>query len=332
MMTLETDLELSHWIGPVARRLLGEPNHRLSAAQDLRFGRKGSLSVNLSNGTFFDHEVGRGGGVLDLIRHETGLTGRAAIGWLKRGSNADVEAVPRSEQSNRSIPDRKPGSGEKSLDDHGRKLWKAARPIETFDPAGSYLRARGCTLPPVDGDLRWHSSMQHPSGWIGPALVALITDIRSCKPLSLHRTWIGASHPGSKAPIDRPRLLLKGHRKRDGVIRLWPDEEVISGLALGEGIETMLAAARGFRPAWATIDAGNLAAFPVLPGIDAITIFADHDQRNPRTGKRPGIEAALALARRYVEAGLDPARSVRIWTAEREGTDFADMAAEDISS
>ncbi len=332
MMKLEADVELSRWIGAVARRLLGEPNDRLSAAQGLRFGRKGSLSVNLSNGTFFDHEVGKGGGVLDLIHRETGLTGRAAVDWLKKGLHADVATKPRSKHSNRSIPDRNPGSGEKSLDDHGRKLWQMARPIETYDPAGSYLRARGCTLPPVDGDLRWHSSMQHPSGWIGPALVALITDIRNCKPLSLHRTWIDTSHPGSKAPIDRPRLLLKGHHKRHGVIRLWPDEEVTSGIALGEGIETMLAAARGFEPAWATIDAGNLAAFPVLPGIDAITIIADHDQRNPRTGKRPGIEAALALARRYVDVGLDPTRSVRIWTAEKEGADFADMAAEDISS
>jgi hypothetical protein len=78
-------------------------------------------------------------------------------------------------------------------------------------------------LPPVDGDLRWHASLRHPSGWTGSALVALITDAHSCDPISLLRTWIDEAKPGNKAPVERPRLLLSGHRKQGGCIRLWPD-------------------------------------------------------------------------------------------------------------
>jgi hypothetical protein len=61
---------LAELMEPVARRLLGEPNEQLSKKDELRYGAKGSLSVNLKKGTFYDHENNEGGGVLDLIRRE----------------------------------------------------------------------------------------------------------------------------------------------------------------------------------------------------------------------------------------------------------------------
>ena len=96
------------------------------------------------------------------------------------------------------------------------------------------------------------------------------------------------------------------------MIRLWPDQEVTLGLVVGEGVETCLAAAlESLTPVWATISAGNLAAFPVLPGIEGMTILVDHDRPNPKTGKRAGRDAALELIRRYTEAGFDPKRDIR---------------------
>ena len=69
------------------------------------------------------------------------------------------------------------------------------------------------------------------------------------------------------------------------VIRLWPDEDVAEGLVIGEGVETTLAAAtritrRGtlLRPAWAAGSKDNLARFPVLAGIDVLTILVDNDE------------------------------------------------------
>jgi hypothetical protein len=75
-----------------------------------------------------------------------------------------------------------------------------------------------------------------------------------------------------------------------------------------------LAAAHGFVPAWATLDASNLGTLPVLDGIDCLTIVADHDP--------DGLRAADACGQRWVEAGCE----VRIWRSPVEGGDFNDFA------
>jgi putative DNA primase/helicase len=155
-----------------------------------------------------------------------------------------------------------------------------------------------------------------------------VTDVLTCEPSNLHRTWLARDGRG-KAPIDTPRRLLKGHRSR-GVIRLWPDSEVTMGLVLGEGIETCLAAALdGLTPVWATMSAGNLANFPVLPGIEGITVLVDHDRPNPKTGKRAGHEAAYQLIQRYTQAGFDPKRDIRVIMPPTEGEDVNDLVRRD---
>jgi putative DNA primase/helicase len=190
-------------------------------------------------------------------------------------------------------------------------LWRSCRTITENDPAGSYLTKRGCALPHPDGDLRWHPKLQHSTGYTGPALVALVTDAVTVEPLTLHRTWI--QEDGTKAPVDRPRLLWPGLPKAGGVVRLWPDEEVTLGLCVAEGTETALTAARGFQPVWSTSDARNLETLPVLAGLDALTIIADHDQA--------GLDAAQKCAQRWVEAGVE----VKVWKAPAEGDDLNDF-------
>ena len=65
-------------MGPVALHLLGEANAKLSGPKDLRFGKYGSLAVDLEKGTYFDHEQKEGGGVIDLVCRERGLANREA--------------------------------------------------------------------------------------------------------------------------------------------------------------------------------------------------------------------------------------------------------------
>jgi hypothetical protein len=70
---------------PVARRLLGEPNQRLSnPPKDVRFGTNGSVSVDYEVGRFFDYEANIGGGVVDLAKHKLGCERGGAIAWLRR--------------------------------------------------------------------------------------------------------------------------------------------------------------------------------------------------------------------------------------------------------
>jgi hypothetical protein len=155
------------------------------------------------------------------------------------------------------------------------KLWHECRPIVSDRIAGKYLAGRSCGL--VQNDLRWHPAIWHPAERKEiPAMVALVTDIVSAEPISLHFTFLARDGSG-KAPIERPRLYLAGHRKQGGVVRLFEDAEVDQGLIVGEGVETCLSWALEFRPIWACLDAGNVAAFPVLPGIEALTVLIDHD-------------------------------------------------------
>jgi hypothetical protein len=194
------------------------------------------------------------------------------------------------------------------LSPYGRELWRACRPIS--GPARAYLEARGCVIPPADGDLRWHPALKHPTGYTGPALVALLCDAVDGTPRTLHRTWIRPD--GRKADLDPPRLLLGGHRKAGAVCRLWPDEALTCGLGVAEGVETCLSLAHAFKPVWACVDAGNLAALPVLPGVESLTVAADHDDA--------GLKAARECAQRWRAAG----REVRIVMPGTTGADLND--------
>lgn len=198
-----------------------------------------------------------------------------------------------------------------TLSDYGREMWAACRPLG--GEALAYLEARSCVIPPTDGDLRWHPALRHPpSGLSGPALVALVTDAVTCQPMTLHRTWILAD--GKKAAVEPPRMLLGGHRKTGGVVRLWPETDFGASLGIAEGIETALSLAHEFRPMWACVDAANLAAFPVIAYTRLLMIAADHDDA--------GIKAAEACAGRWAASGCE----VRVVMSELPGADLNDLA------
>ena len=200
-----------------------------------------------------------------------------------------------------------------ALSDFGRRIWASSQPLAGTVGA-AYLLARGCVLPPADGDLRFLPAHKHPLGdYTGPALVALVTDVLTGEPISLHQTWI---RPDGTKPDDLPgpaRLLLGGHRKAGGCIRLWPDEAVTTGLGVGEGIESCLSLAHALTPVWSAIDAGNLAALPVLPGIEALTIAQDNDPA--------GRRSAQTVAERWAAAGAE----VAIVAAADDGADLNDV-------
>ena len=89
-MTFEPDT-----ITAVATTLMGEPNARLSKATDIRYGSNGSLSIDPTKNTFYDHEANEGGGILDLIRREAGTKTRAqAVDWLKQQGMAPPDEKP----------------------------------------------------------------------------------------------------------------------------------------------------------------------------------------------------------------------------------------------
>ena len=91
------------------------------------------------------------------------------------------------------------------------------------------------------------------------------------------------------------------------------------GLVVGEGLETCLAAARaGLIPVWSTLTAGNLAAFPVLPGLAGLTSWSTTIAQ-PKDRQASGIEAARAVVSRYAEDGFDPDRDIQVIMLPTEG-------------
>ncbi|WP_255581046.1 toprim domain-containing protein [Caballeronia sp. dw_276] len=222
-------------------------------------------------------------------------------GWTDRSPRRIVHPIVRPPEPETNVRD--------NLAPNWLAFWESLAPVHGI--GAEYLNARCCVIPPSDGDLRYTATLKHPTGHVGPGLVALVSDAISGEAISLHRTWINAD--GSKADVAPPRMLLGGHRKSGGVIRLWPHEAVTGGLGIAEGIETALSLANAYKPAWALIDAGNLAKFPTLGGIESLLIAADHDEA--------GGKAAIQCAEHWALAG----REVRIAQAPNQGYDLNDL-------
>ena len=88
--------EFARAIGDVARELLGEPTEHNRGKHELRFGTRGSLSISLSKGTWFDHERNEGGGLLDLVRRERDTDNAGATAWLQSRGHISRPVPPES--------------------------------------------------------------------------------------------------------------------------------------------------------------------------------------------------------------------------------------------
>lgn len=270
-----------------------------------------AATVNLERNLFYCHKCHADGDVLKLHQLVHGLPFLAAardLGCLVD----DHESVPARNRPAAPVP----RPLETSKPDRGaeiaRELLRASDPL-AGSVAEMYLHHRAAHLPPDGAHLRYHRNLRHaPTGSVHPVMLAPITHAVTGKLLGVHRTYL--SPEGRKADVKPSRMVLG--RKAGGVIRLWPDEAVTTGLGIAEGIETALSLAHGFTPVWATIDAGNMAAFPVLEGIECLTIAADHDEA--------GLRAAETCAQRWHAAG----REVRLVMAPNAGADLNDVARE----
>ncbi|SHG87571.1 AAA family ATPase [Bradyrhizobium erythrophlei] len=100
------------YIEAVADALLGKPTSRKSG--ELRYGKRGSLKVNIETGFWDDFEAGDGGGTLALIKREKGMEGKEAIDWMRDTLGLDIEDRRPQQQGRASSaqserePDRRP--------------------------------------------------------------------------------------------------------------------------------------------------------------------------------------------------------------------------------
>jgi putative DNA primase/helicase len=290
-------------IETLAIELTGKPPSS-KGRHEWRFGNRGSLAIIVAGadrGLFKDHETGIGGSPLHMIAHLRQCSPAAAIEWaqewLGRAPMLSSTRIPSAAAS-------RPAAA--TTLDFARDIWRAAlAPAGTL--AEAYLDSRGLALP-EDAPLRFHPACPRGEERL-PAMVALMTDPMTGEEVGVHRTFLAAD--GKSKASGQAKMMLG----RVGVIRLGPDIEVTAGLGLAEGIETSLAVMQrfGWRPVWAATSAGAISIFPVMAGIEALTIFADADGA--------GLKAAERCAARWAEDG----REARI-VAPPSGEDFADTA------
>ena len=281
---------LAERIDQVAVDLIGEdPSHR--GRTQWRFYPKGGLVIDvagLSKGLWCSHGEGAvGGDALDLVRHLRGCDVAEAMRWAREWlGEASREGPPRAQAS-------RPMASQQDTTELARRIW-----AEGADPKGSpvesYLRSRGLGFP-ERAPFRFHPECPRRDERL-PAMLALMTDPVAAQPCGVHRTFLRADGRG-KLEHGTAKMMAG----RAGMVRLVPDEDVTLGLGLAEGIETGLALAQlaDWSPVWACTSAGAIGKFPVLDGIEAVTIFADADDAGA------GIRAAEACADRWVAAGRE---------------------------
>jgi hypothetical protein len=239
-----------------------------------------------------------------------------------RGSRLDwmlqVEMMTRSEAIAAMIDWSGPSDRE-ALDaekiDYALSWWESAVPL-TGTPGERYLadaRAIDVSKLPntINEALRFHPRCVFGDS-CAPCVVALMRNAVTDAPVGVQRIGLAVDHDGRVTKQGRRAL---GHK---GVVKLW----LANGdrrLTIGEGVETVLAAATRIpwrvplTPAWSTIDSGGLAKFPVIDGVEHLVVLVDHDDA--------GMSAARGPQRRWEAAG----RRVDTPRPKQPGWDFNDV-------
>jgi hypothetical protein len=261
-----------------------------------------SLGVHLRGhkaGLWKDFQTGEAGDALDLIAAVNGTDLKEALRWARCWLRIDDGALelPRRRRSTG-----KPKTREADNPERWRRPWIEARSIERT-LAGTYLDHRGRRfwhdlpegsvlrfLPrqprknPETDQLEYH-----------PALLGLFRDVRSGQACGIHNIYLRAD--GSDRLRDRKAKTSWGRAQNAGVM-LNHFGSPVGGLVICEGIETGIALSeRHLRPIWALTSASNISVFPVLGGIEVLTIAADSDE--------PGQKAAATCAERWRTAGRE---------------------------
>ena len=291
-------LDIAQLMPTVAKALLGKPKYTENKRTDWRYGNRGSLSVDVANGRWYDHEAAEGGGVLDLIKRERRCNTAEALKWIE-GIGEYIPPVR---------PVKADPKHASSLRDAAMRIWQ-----ECTDPRGTaaekYLINRRMGHGVECQDIRFHANCPFGKDENGqqrflPAMVALVRSPGDRTPMGIHRTAL--TPDGRK--LDR-KMLGPCH---GGVVML-TSHEADSDISFCEGIETGLAVIKLFkRPVWAALSAGSLGSMQVIGGIQSLKIYADND--------RAGLEAAQKCAREWITSGI----KVSIEAPTVAGWDYAD--------
>ncbi len=277
----------------LAIQKFGPVNQRRSNEEEARFGRKGSKSVRLNTGEWYDHEEGKGGVLQSTSRP-----------WSR---------PPNSRTHQPKLPT-EPVSIE-GTNARACEIWRGTTCLTPGCPSSLYLEGRDICLSP------WPETFAAArlSPWVGndkrkrPALVVA----RHC-PFSGFVRGIQAvflTEDGRKAPIEAPKQSLGTGSLRAQLIWAFP----LVDLIIAEGVESALSAHLIYGlPSWAMC--GGFPEAILLPSsCRRVLLFADHDRKDISQ------QRARRLARWLTSNG----REARVVAAEEVGADANDLLRRD---
>ncbi|MEM7425289.1 MAG: CHC2 zinc finger domain-containing protein [Pseudomonadota bacterium] len=278
---------------------------------------------------------GRGGDVFGFLQDLKGLSFVDAVAEL--AAEANVTLPPgkrdRSSKSGRSpVSDVRPLQSSRQDADRAAaeraeaeelarkvrgagRIWKAGLPaVGTL--VETYLRARGFAgqVPP---SLRFAPELIHrPSGTELPAMLGCMQRGHDGRFAGVHRTYL-APDGSARADVQPGKMMLG--QARGAVVRFAPPAHE---LMLAEGIETALSIlqVRPTAAVWAALSLGNLKAVQFPPIVRDLTLIADNDGKDGRTGR--------AMVRSAVNAQAARGLTVSIVIPPR-GMDFNDLLLKD---
>lgn len=307
----------------LALHLLGTPNRKLSSRDELRFGNRGSTSVNIGGaepGVWYDHEAGKGGGGLELIQHVQHCDLREACAWADdwlglallpaasettpKACKPKTEPAPSAETEVTAPPPAEPPSAPTEFAAKVANIVVQSGPAQGT-PAEVYLRSRGITMP-LPQSIRYRDGAMRQYG----ALVGLATDDAG-EVLAVQQVYLTSS--GEKAPVHpakRTNKAVEGWAERSAV-RLPGRAPVI----LCEGIETALSLCQATgQETWACLGISNIAKAPLPEGAEVIVA---------RDGDIPGSPADGQMERTL--ATLKARGFITLLASLPESQDFNDV-------
>ncbi len=255
---------------------------------------------------FHCYGCGAHGGPLEWLMTVEGATHDAALYTLETWSGPRACAAAEEKEGDAKT---------KRMLELAGQLWGAAQPIAGTLAERYLVETRKLDLmllPDIDAVLRFHPKCPFNGSNRKPCLIALFRDVATDAPAGIHRIALTAD----AQKIDR---MMLGSWPAPRAIKLWPAGPT---LAIGEGIETTLAAAtrcsfRGapLQPAWAMASQGNLELLPPFAPVEQLIVLADNDAHGQ------GQAAARNCALTWQLAG----RQAVLLTPQLPDSDFNDV-------
>jgi CHC2 zinc finger/Toprim domain len=206
---------------------------------------------------------------------------------------------------------------ERRNSNYAKAIARGSRAFQMLDgsPPALFFESRGLVMA---ADMSPRALLYHPrcpfrddadNEVFHHALIGLYRDVLADKVMAISRRPLTRDGQSLAKPVSLGPT-------RGCAIKLTADEDVTHGLHLAEGVTSALAAAMiGMTPIWATGGTGNMGKFPVLAGVDCLTLIADNAENGASQS------AANECFGRWKSAGRE------VWTviSDTVGTDMGDV-------